>query len=132
MVFAGAAPPGAQTARASPCAQPACSAQRRLLRLENRLPVAHAPARVPTLEDSVSLLQKVALGWYLGSSEPRDARTLAGAAWARSPTQRRDRGQPIGENYRRRGRAERLRRRQEGEGQEETSAGRHRRSGGGR
>src|SRR5215217_2604737 len=130
MVFAGAAPPGPPTARASPSAQPACGAQRRLLRLENRLPVVHAPARVPTLEDSVSLLQEVVLGWYLGSSEPRDARTLAGAAWARSPTQRRNRGQPIGENDRRWERAERLRRWREGEGQQETSAGGYRRSGG--
>src|SRR5215203_2221873 len=111
-------------------AQSSRDPQCRLLPPEERLPVAHAPARVPALEDGVPLLQDVEDRWNLEEDEPGDAAAVEGGARPVSRAERGHRGQPIGEDDRRRRRAEGLRRGQEGTRQEEASARGHRRSGG--
>src|SRR5215217_9674747 len=91
--------------------------------------MAYAPARVPALEDGVSLLQDVEDRWNLGEDESGDTAGVEGETRPGPRAERRDRGQPIGEDDRRRRRAEGLRWWQEGAWQEEASARGHRRSG---
>src|ERR671916_3169299 len=90
MAAARTAPAGAQTARASEVAQPAPDRERRLLRAQERLPVAHAPARIPALENGVPLLQGLEARRHLGADEPGDAPTAEGEA--AGPTSRAERG----------------------------------------
>ena len=49
--------PGLQAARTAEAPQPTRHPQRRLLRSKERLPMAHAPPQLPSLEDGVPLLQ---------------------------------------------------------------------------
>ncbi len=59
MVFAGAVPPVAETARAPEGAQPSRDPRRRLLRPKERLPVADVAEGLSALEDRVPPLQGV-------------------------------------------------------------------------
>src|SRR5215213_9031520 len=76
--------------------------QCRLLRLEKRLPVAHASARVPSMVYGPSLLQALALGRYLGEDQHSVARKYPPTCGSRSPTERRYPRHPISEDHQRR------------------------------
>jgi Transposase DDE domain len=86
------APAAPETAGSAETPQPSRDPERRLLRPENRLPMAHASARVPALEDGVPLLPGLAHRRHLGEDEPGDAKTAKGAPWPRSRTKCGDRG----------------------------------------
>jgi hypothetical protein len=90
-------PPGLQAARtAAEASQPTRLPQRRLLRPKERLPMAHAPPRLPSLEDGVPLLQSLAHRWHLAERLHRairrrlrehlgrDPEPSAGVSWIRS------------------------------------------------
>src|ERR671911_1913612 len=73
--------------------------RRRLLRLEERLPVAAVAPRLPTLEDCLRLVQAVAYRWNVGTSERRAARAAALAAWQEPEPQCWDRGLSVSQDY---------------------------------
>src|SRR5215218_4721646 len=93
-----------QARRTTPQVGDAQEPQRHLLPLEERLPVAHAPARVPALVYRAPLLQGVAHRRHLGEGQRDLARKDAHKRRSRSPTERRDPRYPIGEDYQRWGR----------------------------
>ena len=80
------APADPETAGPPETPQPSRDPERRLLRPDNRLPMAHATARVPAVEDGVPLLPGLAHRRHLGEDEPGDAKTAKGAPWPRSRT----------------------------------------------
>src|SRR5215208_7101594 len=94
---------------AKPGGRPRKWAMRKILNaifylLRKRLPVAHAPARVPALVYRAPLLQGVAHRRHLGEGQRDLARKDAHKRRSRSPTERRDPRYPIGEDYQRWGR----------------------------
>src|SRR5829696_5605732 len=97
--------------------------RRRLLRAQERLPLATAAEGLSALEDRLRLVQEMAHRRDVGASEHRTARAPAFAAWQEPEPQRRDRRLPIRKNDRRGRRAKRLRRWQEGPRPQEAPAG---------
>jgi hypothetical protein len=85
--------------------------------------------RVSALETRLLLVQEMAHRWHLRAVKCGVARAPARALWEKRPTQRGDSGLPVRKDERCRRRTKRLRSRQEGARQEETSAGVHRRIG---
>src|SRR3712207_6534367 len=73
--------------------------QRHLLRPQERLSLAVAAKRLPTLEDCLRLVQAVAYRWDLGASERRAARAAAVAPWQKPEPHRRHRGLPVDQDY---------------------------------
>src|SRR5918995_935239 len=65
--------------------QPARNSRCHLLRLEERLFLAPSAARLPTLEDRLSLLQSLAYRRHLGKDEPRAIRQRLRARVGRNP-----------------------------------------------
>jgi hypothetical protein len=61
--------------------------------------VAAVAPRLPTLEDSLRLVQAVAYRWDVGTSERRAARAAAMAARQEPEPQRWDRGLPVSQDY---------------------------------
>src|SRR5918997_5589521 len=86
--------------RTPACPQPARDPRRRLLRAEDRLPVAAVAEGLPALEDGVSLLQEVEDRRHLGADEPGAAATFEAEAGSRARTQRRHRGRAVREDDR--------------------------------
>src|SRR5918997_2318593 len=78
------APTGPQAARTAEAPQPARRPRRRVLRTQDWLPMAYAPARLPSLEDGVSLFQSLAYRRYLGEAAPDDTAAVAEASRSRS------------------------------------------------
>src|SRR5918995_103827 len=72
--------------------------ERRLLRAQERLPLAAFAPRLPALEDRLRLVQEMAHRRDVGASEHRTARAPAFAAWQEPEPQRRDRRLPIRED----------------------------------
>src|SRR5215210_5379500 len=109
----------------SPCPQRAWTAEvprpsrdpkRRLLRPKERLPMALAPPRLPSMAHRLLVLQKMAYRWHLGEHQPGHPRTPARAPEKGPSAQRGRGGQPVGQEHRGRRRTARLRWWQEGEG----------------
>jgi hypothetical protein len=101
--------------------------ERHLLPPKERLPVVAAAApRLPQVAHRLPLLQKMAHRRHLGEGQPGYPPTVAGSLGQRSSAKRwRGRFPVCKEHGGRRGRA-RLRPRQEGQGPQAASAGRHR------
>ena len=100
--------------------------ERRLLPPKERMPVAPAPPRLPSMAHRLPLLQKMAYRRHLGENQPGHPRTVAGSPEEGPPAQRRRGGFPVGQEHRGGRRTARLRWRQEGQGQKAPHPGRHR------
>ena len=97
--------------------RPSRDPKRRLLRPQERLPVAPAPARLPQMAHRLLVLQEMAHRGHLGESQPCHPRAPQSPPEEGPPAERRRGGLSVGEKHRGgRGRT-RLRWRQEGEGQ---------------
>src|SRR5918994_4226848 len=71
-----------------------------LLPPKERVPVATAPARLPSVAHRLPLLQTMAHGRYLGARQSSSPRTPTRTLKARSAAKRGRGGQPVGEEYR--------------------------------
>src|SRR5215211_8522550 len=88
--------------------------KRRLLRLEERLPLAVTSPRVPTLEDRLPLLPPVANQRHLRKTQRGAARAITELFRQDPAAQRGHRRLPVGQDHRGWWRTEGLRRGQEG------------------
>src|SRR5215212_3913583 len=75
--------------------------KRHLLPLEERLPVAHASTRVPSMVHRTSLLQTMASGWHLGEDQRHAAQKDTHKRSSRFPTERWHPRHPICEDHQR-------------------------------
>jgi hypothetical protein len=107
--------------------QPSRDPKRHLLPPKERVPVASAPSRFPSVAHRIPLLQTMAHRRNLGKDKPGYPRTPTGPLEKGSPAQRWRSGFPVGEEYRGGRRRTRLRRGKEGQGPQAASAGGHRR-----
>src|SRR6266516_5352845 len=88
----------------APAAHPAARGRRRdLLPTADRRAVAVLAGGLPALEHGVRLLRQVARRRHLGAGQRRAAAAGARAAGPRAGAQRRDRGQPVGQDDGKRG-----------------------------
>src|SRR5215210_8164449 len=92
---AGAAPPYPGEARETEAPHDPRDPKRRLLRAEERLPVADVADGLPALEDRLPLLQEVAHRRDLGADEPRPAPATEGEARPGARAQRGDRRRAV-------------------------------------
>src|ERR671916_2677338 len=93
-------PSGSQQPRSPEDPQSTRDPRRGLLRLEERLSVEIAAPRLPTVEDRLPLLPRVASGRDLGATTRRAARALTNKAGKNPTAQRGDSRCTIGQNYR--------------------------------
>src|SRR5215216_5291692 len=88
---------GTRTSQASQLkSDPRC----RLLRPEDRLPLAGATEGLPALENGLGLVQALAHRRDLGAAERRAARAAAVSPWQEPEPQRRDRGLSVAKGLR--------------------------------
>src|SRR5215208_2161254 len=87
------APPARpQRIRTAQDPQPSRDPERRLLRPKERLPMAPAPPRFPSMAYRLLVLQEMAYRRYLGEGQPRPQRTPQGAPEKGPSAQRRSGG----------------------------------------
>src|SRR5918994_1201035 len=111
--------------RASQDAQHPRDPKRRLLHRPLWLRLAAIATRLPTVEDRLPLLPLLALGRDVGEDARRPAQASAVRPEEGPAARRGVSGQPVGQEYRGGRKRARLRWREEGQGQEAPSAGRH-------
>src|SRR3954463_6698043 len=90
---------GSQQARTTQGPRRTQDTRRGLLRLEERLPLAAASSRFPTLGGRLLLVQEVEDGRDLGAAQCRAARALEGTVGEGPATQCRGGGLPVGQDH---------------------------------
>src|SRR3954451_16605212 len=97
--------------------------ERHLLHRSRRLCLEAVAQRLPSLEDRLPLFPLLAPGWDVGEDALSPTQEGEGPSEEERSAQRRDSGLPVGQNNRGGRKRARLRRAQEGEGQEATFTG---------